>query len=95
MLVERGSFGPPTSQSDYSDQTVEVDNEIFQQCGVITGANSCIVLHGDSSNDLIFPFLGTGQATKTDEFSEKFQTFPPLFSENYVSIFSENVQKAL
>ena len=34
--------------------------------------------------------------SKTDEFSEKFQTAfdpPPSFSENYFAIFSENVQK--
>ena len=34
--------------------------------------------------------LGTGQPTKTDEFSEKFQTAfdpPPSFLENYVAIF--------
>ena len=34
-------------------------------------------------------FLGTGDATKTDEFSGKFQTAfdPPSFSENYIPIF--------
>ena len=37
-------------------------------------------------------FLGKGPATKSDEFSEKFN--PPSFSENYVAIFfSENVRK--
>ena len=42
-------------------------------------------------------FLGTGDATKTDEFSGKFQMAfdPPSFSENYIPIFSENVRKKL
>ena len=36
--------------------------------------------------------LGTHSPSKTDEFSEKFQTAfgpPPSFSESYVAIFSE------
>ena len=39
--------------------------------------------------------LGTGGATKSDEFSEQFQTAfdPPSFSENYIAFFSENVRK--
>ena len=36
--------------------------------------------------------LGTDGHTKTDEFSEKFQTAfdPPSFSENHIAIFSKN-----
>ena len=36
------------------------------------------------------PLKGTGHATKSDEFSEKFQTAfdpPPSFLENYIAIF--------
>ena len=37
-------------------------------------------------NEKILRFRGTGYATKSDEFSEKFQTAfnPPSFSENYI-----------
>ena len=43
------------------------------------------------------PQLGMGPANKLDEFLEKIQTAfdPPSFSENYIAIFSQNVQKAL
>ena len=40
--------------------------------------------------------LGTGQATKTDDFLEKFQTAfgpPPRFSENYVVIIWQMYKK--
>ena len=45
-----------------------------------------------SSNfyDQIFQHLGTGGGTKTDEFSEKYQTafdLPPSFSETFIAIF--------
>ena len=45
-----------------------------------------------SSNfyDQIFQHLGTGGGTKTDEFSEKYQTafdLPPSFSEIYIAFF--------
>ena len=41
--------------------------------------------------------LGKGKASKTDEFSEKFQTafdpLPPSFSENYVEIFFSEISE--
>ena len=40
---------------------------------------------------LSFVSLGTGHVTKSDEFSEKFQTAfdtPPSFSESYIALFA-------
>ena len=44
--------------------------------------------------EIILPALGTLTPSKTDEFSEKFQTAfdppPAPFSENFIAIFSAN-----
>ena len=52
------------------------------------------LLHWDSSYHLTLPFLGTGQANKTDEFSGKFQMPPPLiFGKSCCNFFGKRPKK--